>query len=113
MTSLRELLDDHVFRFNQGVRTGDFGPMLERLTDDAELAFEGVPVGPFAGREAIAAAYRERPPDDEIAIVGVPAEDGDRVIADYAWSRDPRVRAGELELDRRDDRICRLVVRFA
>ena len=31
----RELLDEHVRRFNAGVRSGDFGPMLELFTDDA------------------------------------------------------------------------------
>jgi steroid Delta-isomerase len=63
------LLRDHVERFNSGVRSGDFGPMTELFTDDAELAFEGVPVGPFRGREAILAAYREQPPDDTIEIL--------------------------------------------
>jgi hypothetical protein len=60
-----ELLAEHVDRFNAAVGSGDFGPMLELFTDDAALEFVGVPVGPFEGREAIAAAYREQPPDDE------------------------------------------------
>ncbi|MDQ3824014.1 MAG: GNAT family N-acetyltransferase [Actinomycetota bacterium] len=106
-----ELLHDHVARFNEGVRTGDFGPMLERFADDAELAFEGVPVGPFRGRDAIAAAYREQPPDDEITVLDV-RERGDEVCGDYAWSRQPGVRAGELRLTRRGDRIARLLVTF-
>src|SRR5829696_9589623 len=58
------LLSDHVARFNAGVRSGDFGPMVDGFTDDAELVFEGIPVGPFRGRAAIAAAYRNQPPDD-------------------------------------------------
>ena len=44
-----------------GVRSGDFAFMLAELTDDAELVFEGIPVGPFRGREAIRAAYRSQP----------------------------------------------------
>jgi len=44
-----ELIDEHVARFNAGVRSGDYGPMLEQFTEDAELAFQGVPVGPFVG----------------------------------------------------------------
>ena len=64
-----ELLQSHVDRFNEGVRSGDFGPMLEQFTEDAELAFEGVPVGPFRGKPAIAQAYADQPPDDEIVIL--------------------------------------------
>ena len=56
------LLTDHVARFNAGVRGGDFGPMVDGFTEDAELVFEGIPVGPFRGREAIAAAYQMQRP---------------------------------------------------
>ena len=111
MPTVRQLLDDHVRRFNEGVRSGDFRPMLEQFTDDAELAFEGVPVGPFAGRDAIAAAYRDQPPDDTLAVLGV-EETPDGVVAAYAWSREPGVRAGEMRLTVRGDRISRLVVTF-
>jgi steroid delta-isomerase len=105
------MLDEHVERFNAGVRTGDFAPMLEPFADDAEMAFEGVPVGPFIGREAIAEAYRERPPDDELDVVDL-RRDGDTFVAGYAWRRDPHVRAGELRLTVDGDRIARLVVTF-
>ena len=43
--------------------------MLDQFADDAELAFEGVAVGPFLGKPAIAQAYVDRPPDDEIVIL--------------------------------------------
>ena len=29
------------------------------------------PIGPFRGREAIGAAYRLQPPDDEVVLLGV------------------------------------------
>ena len=87
------LLDEHVERFNEGVRTGDWSWMLELFTDDAELVFEGIPVGPFQGREAIAEAYRTRPPDDEIVLLA----HNDRVVV-YAWMANPTVRAGELRV---------------
>jgi hypothetical protein len=106
-----ELLTEHVERFNSGVRSGDFGPMLELFADDAELAFEGVPVGPFHGRDAIAAAYRDRPPDDEIEVLEA-AQAGDEVLARYAWLRDEGRAAGDLRLTRAGDRIARLVVTF-
>ena len=104
------LLDDHVQRFNEGIRSGDFGPMVDAFTDDAELRFEGVPVGPFAGREEIAAAYRDQPPDDEVEILGSEERDG-VIVARYAWLRDGR-QAGEMRLTPRDGQIGKLVVTF-
>ena len=106
------VLAGHVARFNAGVRSGDFGPMVDGFTDDAELVFEGVPVGPFRGRDAIAAAYRTQPPDDEIELLDA-GEDGEgRAVATYAWRRRPGVPAGTLVLEPRDQRIARLVVRY-
>ena len=105
------LLEEHVERFNRGVRSGDFTPMVAAFTEDAELEFEGVPAGPFVGRDAIEAAYREQPPDDEIAILGAEEQDG-VVVARYAWLRDEGRQAGEMRLTPRNDRIQKLVVTF-
>jgi steroid Delta-isomerase len=96
------LLEEHVARFNEGVRTGDWSSMLELLADDAVLEFEGIPVGPFHGKDAVGAAYRAQPPDDEIVLL-----DGG---PEYAWSRAPTVKAGELHVEERDGRIARLLV---
>lgn len=105
------LLDRHVELFNAGVRTGDFGPMLEQFTEDAELRFEGVPAGPFAGKQEIADAYASNPPDDEIDIVS--AEETEReVVARYAWRADEGRPAGRMIITPRGDRIVRLVVTF-
>jgi steroid Delta-isomerase len=104
-----DLLADHVERFNAGVRSGDFGPMLELFADDAELRFEGVPVGPYLGREAIATAYRERPPDDEIELLETREEDAE-LVARFAWARDRST--GTMRLARGGDLILRLVVSF-
>jgi SnoaL-like protein len=106
------LLHRHVERLNAGVRRGDFAPMIEAFAPDAELVFEGVPVGPFHGAAAIAEAYRERPPDDEIRLLDEWRQ-GNDLVADYAWSREPDVRAGEFRLTIRDDRIVRVVISFA
>src|SRR4051794_39400665 len=105
------ILEEHVRRFNAGVRSGDFGPMLENFTDGATMAFEGVPVGPFEGRGAIAQAYLAEPPDDELDVLDVRRE-GDTLIAGYAWRGTPNVRAGELRLTVDGDRITKLVVTF-
>jgi hypothetical protein len=97
-------LQRHVERFNAGVRSGDFGPMVAAFSEDAELVFDGIPVGPFAGREAIAAAYAEQPPDDEIVLL-----DGDGT---YAWAKEPAVPAGQMLLTERDGEIAGLVIRY-
>lgn len=108
----RKLLEEHVAGFNAGVRSGDFGPMLGAFADDAELVFEGVPVGPFAGRDAIAAAYRQRPPGDEIDVLDVEEGADGVVAARYAWRREPGKPAGTMILTPRQGRIGRLVVSF-
>ena len=108
------LLARHVERFNEGVLTNDFAPMIEQFADEAELSFEGVPVGPFLGRPAIAAAYREQPPDDTIEILGSRERPDGTVVADYAWSADAPRRAGELRLTPdAEGKIARMVVTFA
>jgi hypothetical protein len=105
------MLDEHVQRFNEAVRSGNFEPMLEAFAPDAEMVFEGVPVGPFQGRDAIAQAYAQRPPDDEIVLLGEPRVEGDLEESDYAWASEG-TRAGRMILTSRDDRITRLVVTF-
>jgi steroid delta-isomerase len=108
---LSDLLDDHVERFNAGVRTGDWSSMLERFADDAEMEFRGVPVGPFHGKEAIADAYRAQPPDDELGVLEERERDG-RVEARYAWLAEPEVPAGELLLTGEGGLIRKLVITF-
>jgi steroid delta-isomerase len=98
------LLEEHVERFNRGVRSGDFGEMVSSFAEDAELVFEGIPVGPFVGRDAIAEAYRAQPPDDEIVLLH-----GDGT---YAWAKEPELPAGQLFLTERDGEIARLVIRY-
>ena len=109
MSNHRRLVQQHAKLFNQGVRTGNFGPMIAGFTDDAELIFHGIPVGPFRGKPAIAAAYRTRPPDDEIAVLATREENG-KIIAEYAWRRAPRAQAGGLIITPAGDKIARLVV---
>jgi steroid Delta-isomerase len=108
---LSELLREHVDRFNAGVRSRDWAPMLQQFADTAEIEFRGVPVGPFVGKEAIAAAYREQPPDDQLRVLEV-RERGGRVEARYAWLADPDVAAGEMLLTPEGGVIGKLVVTF-
>jgi hypothetical protein len=74
----------HVAAFNQSVRSGDWGAFADRFTPDAVMRFAGVPVGPFAGREAIAAGYAAQPPSDTITVVrGVSSADVDELS--FVW----------------------------
>ena len=72
--------------------------MVAAFAEDAELVFEGIPVGPFAGRRAIGEAYAAQPPDDEIVLL-----DGDGT---YAWAKEPAVPAGRMFLTERNG-LCR------
>jgi ketosteroid isomerase-like protein len=101
-----DLLRKHEELFNHGVRTGDFAPMLEHFSDDAELVFVGVPIGPFHGKDEIARAYAEQPPDDELEVTGMRV-DGDEAVCTFAWRRGGN---GTITVTRRDGRIARLVV---
>ena len=105
------LLHGHVLRFNEAVRTGEWAPMLELFADDAELAFAGVPAGPFQGRDGIAAAYAAQPPDDEVTTLRV-EPGGAEVTALYAWRKEPATVAGRMVLTPRGGRIARLLVTF-
>jgi putative acetyltransferase len=106
-----DFLHEYVARHNQGVRTGDWEPLGECLADDARFEFEGVPVGPFVGRDAIVAAYRERPPDDEVRVLSA-EERPDGVEARYAWSVEPERQSGRMLLTLRGVEIERVVVTF-
>jgi hypothetical protein len=98
------MLEGHVERFNDGVKTGDFGPMVAAFAEDAELVFEGIPVGPFVGRDAIGDAYAAQPPNDEIVLLDSEGT--------YAWASAPDVSAGQMFITERDGEISRLVIRY-
>ena len=105
------MLHDYVGDHNEGVRTGDWSALAEWFADDAELVFEGVTVGPFVGRDAIVAAYRERPPDDQVLTFRADDADG-TVTALYGWLAKPNEIAGRMVVTPERDRIRRLIVTF-
>jgi steroid Delta-isomerase len=105
------LLEAHIERFNHGVRSGDFEPMLAAFAPDAEMVFEGVPVGPFLGRDAIAHAYSAQPPIGEVRLLGSPRLAGGVIVGDYAWATKGE-RAGRMLLSESNGAITRLVVTF-
>ncbi|MGW1345006.1 nuclear transport factor 2 family protein [Kribbella sp. NPDC002412] len=59
---------DHVDAFNHAVTTGDWDTFAARFAADATMTFVNVPAGPFHGRTAIAAAYRENPPTETMTL---------------------------------------------
>ena len=104
-------LSAHVQRFNDAVGSGDYSEMLRGFTIDAEMVFEGVPVGPFLGRDAIADAYATRPPSDEVRLLGEPLVEGETAESPYAFATDGR-RAGRMIVTVNGGLISRLVVTF-
>ena len=106
--AVASFLEEHVRRFNEAVASGDFDPLVELFADDAELHFVGVPAGPFVGRDAIAAAYREQPPDDQLDVLSASEENG-VVVERFAWRRGG---TGTMRVTLAGGRIARLVVAF-
>lgn len=109
---MHDVLERHVELFNAGIRQHDFSGMLSQFAGDAVMRFEGVPVGPFEGRRAIAAAYRDQPPDDELRVLDTNDAGPNRVTARYAWAVAPEQMAGRLHLHVQDGLIVELVVTF-
>ena len=109
---ITHLLIAHIDRFNEAVVSGDFDEMVAHFTEDVEMSFEGVPVGPFRGRDDIAAAYRARPPDDQLVLLEILENGSDSIDVSYAWAIAPDHRAGTMAVERRGDLISRLIVRF-
>ncbi|MFG2040343.1 nuclear transport factor 2 family protein [Dactylosporangium sp. NPDC048998] len=72
--------------FNEGVRSGDWTGYLARFGDNATLRVAGDPGSPYVGRDAIATAYAEAPPDDTIGVTSV-LSDGDADVARFEWGR--------------------------
>jgi hypothetical protein len=103
-------MQSHVARFNEGMRSGDWEPMLAAFAPDAELHFENAPAGPFVGVDAIRRGYLEQPPDDRIQLLGIQDDEQERdVTAAFAWVRGG---TGRLVLQHERGAITRLVVIF-
>jgi steroid Delta-isomerase len=103
----QQLADDHVRRFNACVAEGDFSPLVESLSDDAIMVFDGMAVGPFAGKAAIAEAYRQSPPDDAIEVIEARQTDPAGALVEYAWRSDPAKATGRMRLNWGPDGLLR------
>ena len=82
---------DHITAFNDAVASQDFDGFLSRFDDEAVLRFENVPGAgnlEFAGRSHYEAAYRDRPPDDQIDVSGAVLAEAGSVVIPFRWRRD-------------------------
>jgi hypothetical protein len=70
--------------FNEGVRTGDFGPWLATFHDDAVVTYTGLPIGPVHGRDEVAAVYDQHPPSSPMRVEES-SVDGDTVTGRFIW----------------------------
>ena len=95
--------------FNKGVTTGDFSEMIELFAPDVPRRSENIPVGPFEGRDSIAAAYSVNPPTDQILILRT-RDDANTILAEFAWSSSPNERGGDIEIRPLTQGIAHLLV---
>jgi hypothetical protein len=102
-------LTRHVTLFNQGVRTGDWGPWLDTFHEDAVATFVGVPIGPLLGREAIAKAYAERPPSSTMRLVRAITDEPGRLGGQFVWVDAPDT-GGQFTFGLRDGKLTSLEV---
>lgn len=100
----------HVAAFNDRVRSGDWADFAERFTHNATMRFVGVPVGPFTGRDAIAAGYASQPPSDTLTVTrGVSSGNVDELW--FAW--DSSGTTGTMTLHWSGGLIAELTVTFS
>jgi steroid Delta-isomerase len=101
-------VDAHLAAFNTAVRSNDYQQFVTTFRPDARMAFVGVPVGPFHGREQIARAYAEQPPTDTMSVRDVQT-DGDTDVIRFAWDAGG---TGTMIVRWHDDLVADLTVAF-
>jgi steroid Delta-isomerase len=108
-----DLVARHVALFNQGVRSGDFTAWFNTFAPDATLTFEGLPIPPAHGREAIIAVYSGHPPSSEMRLTaGSPADKfADTAFGDFVWEAAPTT-GGRFTMHLADGMLTRLVVQL-
>jgi hypothetical protein len=78
-------VEDHAAGFAEAVATGRWTAFAERFAEDGEMQFVGVPVGPFSGRAAIAAAYGADPPREPLTLTGPVTTEGADAVVPFRW----------------------------
>jgi len=108
---LRVLLERHVELFNEAVLSGDYDDFVATFASDAVVKFDGLPIGPFQGRPAIAHAYASQPPMDTMALMAMETDGDDAVRVSFDW--DNTGGGGQMYLRWRGRELAELVVAFA
>jgi steroid Delta-isomerase len=103
-----DAVERHQARFNDGVRTGDFGPWLDTFAEDTVVTFTGLPIGPLHGRRALAETYAEHPPSSTMRVQESSVE-GDRVTGRFIWADAPAT-GGVFVLVLREDKVISMDV---
>ena len=106
------LLQAYVSAHNAGVRTGDYSSLVALLAQNAQMHFEGLPVGPFVGRDEVARAFAKDPPGAELVVLEARSE-GDAAVALYGWQGAAAVFAGALTITGAGGKIKQILVRAA
>ena len=110
---MSDFVGRHAALFNQGVRTGDFTAWLSTFAADAALTFEGLPIPPAHGRDAIAAVYSGHPPSSPMRVVAAGASgasgEGETATGEFVWVAAPTT-GGRFTLHVRDGLLTRLEV---
>ena len=103
----RAAVERHCALFNACVASGDWAPFVDTFTDDAELIFVGIPVGPVVGRDNLYEAYTKRPPTEPMTVREIERVGDDSVRVEYVWASG---RAGEMTVGWRDDKVYRVEI---
>ncbi len=91
------------------MRSGDFDAFVATFTEDAVMTFDGVPVGPFKGRDKIAAAYAGQPPTDTMSVWSVEEVDAETALARFDWDNGG---SGSMQVRWRDGEVDNLTISF-
>ena len=109
-TAITDRAARHVAAFNAAVRSGEWATFAGRFAPDATMRFVGVPVGPFTGREAIAAGYASQPPSDTLTVTrSVSSADADELW--FAWDSNGAI--GTMTVRWSGDLVDELIVTFS
>jgi hypothetical protein len=108
MSDLTAAVERHCELFNESVLTGDWAPFVSTFAEHATLSFVDGPVGPFTGRDQIALAYAEQPPNDTITLEAVEELDPNTARVQFAWDAGGY---GEMLLRWHDDELVLLEVK--
>ena len=109
MSSLEDAVTRHVELFNAAVAQSDFGALVDTFAPTAVMRFLGVPAGPFVGRDAIARAYEQTPPDDTMSIVDIAEAGPHTAQVRFAWTRGG---TGSMTMSWNDGQLIDLTVAF-